>query len=160
MTKAERQLAELDEQRAELDAQRAKLIERIQKQRSRKMIQCTCCKKLYRICDLEFVQTYHYIDPFGCNGGDYWTPSEGGFLCPDSNVRNRFLFSSYWDAPYEKRNNFEYNAGQQFMKTYGPLFKSHSEDHERYDPKRKSIPNFYVDENHKKFGIELVGVGT
>ena len=161
-TKAERQLKDLDVQRGKLDAQRAELVGRIRKQRSLKTIRCACCKKLHRIRDLEFLQTYHYIDLLGCTDSAYWTPREGSFLCPDSSVRNRLLFHSYWNISYEKRDDLKHNAEQQFMRTYGLLFKSRSEYHDDWgqfgtgDPKPELIPNFHIDDNHKKFGIELV----
>lgn len=55
----------------------------------RRKIRCTSCGKLHIVGKLTYIQTHHYVKPFGCTGGDYWTESEGQYICPSCGHRNR-----------------------------------------------------------------------
>ncbi len=56
---------------------------------SRKFIKCRYCKKKTMVSKLIYLQHHHYVEPSGCTGGDYWSQSEGGFICIKCNKYNR-----------------------------------------------------------------------
>ena len=47
------------------------------------------CGATHSISTLDYIQTYYYVSPYGCSGGDYYKPSEGQFICPTCGRRNR-----------------------------------------------------------------------
>ena len=50
---------------------------------------CRCCGKKTQIGKLTYIQTHWYVQPHGCNGGDYWKQGEGQFDCPKCGANNR-----------------------------------------------------------------------
>lgn len=47
------------------------------------------CGRETKINQVEYIQTMYYVMPFGCNGGDYYRPGEGRFVCPHCGHINR-----------------------------------------------------------------------
>lgn len=47
------------------------------------IIECGGCHTEHRICNLTYIQTHWYVQPFGCSGGDYWYEGEGQIECPN-----------------------------------------------------------------------------
>lgn len=130
---------------AKLEKKREKLQERLE-------IKCACCEnEMHKIEDLTVIQTYWYVRPFGCTGGDYWNKGEVNFICPKTGYRNRLLFDTH-DVPYDKRQNYAHNPEMQFQDKYMGLFKEQKDTH----GEEKKIPwvnNYYVDRNRAKFGL-------
>lgn len=77
ISKLEKELDKLRELKKEKDA--------------RKMVTCGRCKKKSQIRKVTYIQTYWYVKPYSCTGGDYWCMGEGQFICPKCGVRNRLL---------------------------------------------------------------------
>lgn len=83
--------------------QRRKLLEKEQaildaaEQKSKKAILVKCesncygkgCGAKFTIGRLTYIQTFYYVEPYSCSGGDYWLEDEGMFDCPKCNHRNR-----------------------------------------------------------------------
>lgn len=73
----------------------------IEDQKRNTMVQCTPClngphRPQNKGCgawtpvkDIVYIQTYYYIQPHGCTGGDYWATGEGNWDCPACGGRNR-----------------------------------------------------------------------
>jgi len=59
----------------------------------RKLILCMHCQKRTKLSSLIFVQDHAYIEPYSCNGGDFWIKcdSQSYFICPkcDAERANR-----------------------------------------------------------------------
>lgn len=55
------------------------------------IVNCKFCKVEHQIKDLVYIQTYYYISPYSCAGGDYWVPKNGEFKCIDCGYRNKFF---------------------------------------------------------------------
>lgn len=49
------------------------------------------CGELFKVKDADFIQTYDYVSPYGCTDGDYWSISEGIFVCPHCGRENRMF---------------------------------------------------------------------
>ncbi len=47
------------------------------------------CGRLLPVATLTYYQTHWYTHPYGCTGGNYWTPGEGKFECPHCGAENR-----------------------------------------------------------------------
>lgn len=60
----------LDKEEAALELQKVNTLTR-----------CQHCGCVHSISDLVFTQTYYYIRPHGCTGGDYWVGNEGYYSC-------------------------------------------------------------------------------
>ena len=97
------------------------------------------------------IQTHWYTPPRGCTEGDYWNEGELQFVCPETGIINRLLFSNY-DVPYEERMDFDNNPGKQFKRNYKKLFREVKESYDRTTPD-KLVNNFYIDKNRRKFGL-------
>ena len=139
------------EQEIKLD----KLYDRLDKKRANKNIECVCCKTKHKIKDLTAIQTYSYVEPYSCSGGDYWNESELMFICPVTEKINRLLFLNIYDIPYENRYDPVNNIELQFRNMYKNLFK----DCENFYPKKNMYYNFlnneYVNKNYKKYGLSI-----
>jgi hypothetical protein len=87
---SKKRIAELER---ELDALRTKE----GKKKSRRYVTCGGCDRRSQIGKIVYLQTHYYVRPYSCSGGDYWTPSNGEFICPKCGVRNRLLakYSDY-----------------------------------------------------------------
>ena len=46
------------------------------------------CGRRTPIRELVYIQTYWYVSPYSCSGGDYWNPGHGEFDCPHCGARN------------------------------------------------------------------------
>lgn len=121
---------------------------------ARKKFLCQACKKMHAIKDCVVIQTHYYVRPHGCTGGDYWCAGELQVVCPKTKIRNRLLFESYYKTPYEIRGDFNHNAEQQFKYRYKELFKEVVDEHNDRTPD-EWVNNYYIDQNHKKFGIKI-----
>lgn len=83
--------------RKALDAvheQKARLNGLLDEAMRRKLLTCSHCERRTRVGDLVYIQTYYYVTPWGCTGGDYWAPGEGQYECPKCRRRNRS-----WNRP-------------------------------------------------------------
>ena len=87
-----------------------KLNEDIKDRLSQAVVKCDNkkCGKESEIRNLTYIQTHHYVSPYGCTGGDYYRQSEGQYTCPSCGERTRlyrvpeieelkYLFSSVVD---------------------------------------------------------------
>lgn len=117
------------------------------------------CGKMHAIKTCDAIQSHYYTPPSGCTGGDYWNTGEIYIICPLTKQRNRLLYKSYWEVDYENREKYAYNAEKQFRRLFSSKFKSitpeHNYENERSDLIRQSWNNYYIDQNHKKFDIEI-----
>jgi hypothetical protein len=136
---------------AEIGKEQSELYKKIEDIRANKQIKCGC-GKTHRIKNCVAVQTHWYEGPSGCIGGDMWHEGELHFVCPETGDRNRLLFSNN-DVPYDKREEFVNNAERQFKSRYTNLFKEVVQEHKRTSG--SSWNNYYVDQNHEKFGLKI-----
>lgn len=51
------------------------------------------CGEPTQIKELTYIQTYWYVEPHGCTGGDYWKKGEGNWICPECDHTNRLIDS-------------------------------------------------------------------
>jgi hypothetical protein len=63
----------------------------------KKMLPCVACNKKCLIANVTLYQTHWYVEPYSCNGGDYWNKGECQFVCHHCNVLNRLLYSQEYD---------------------------------------------------------------
>lgn len=106
---------------------------------------CACgTKHKFKQCDA--IQTYFYVAPYGCTGGDYWLPGEIRIVCPVDNRENRILFHDY---PRKLQNRFRI--------LYDSKFKSISKRYKSQDRFRELDPswvnNEYIYKNYEKYGL-------
>lgn len=127
--------------------------------RSQLTIECQCCKKHWHIHDLTYYQTVLYMKPHGCVGGDYFYDSEGYFMCPDTDIRNRLLFMNTHDVPYNECSKIENNPAMQFKHIYKCLFakivKVHAVDGLAGINTHNLVNNEYVAKHLTKFGLHV-----
>lgn len=146
MTKIEQRLAVLATEQQKLEQQ-------LETQRANKQIRCVC-GKMHRIKNCVVIQTHYYVPPSGCTDGAYWGEGELNVICPDVDIKNRLLFSNN-DVNWRERNDYKYNAQDQFKCIYKKLFKEVVDDYK--EDTRKWINNYYIDQSHKKFGLCVEG---
>ncbi len=154
-------MASLEDQLAELHQQKKQILKKIDKRNKNRKIKCEGCEGSHEIGDLTAIQSYWYTPPRGCTEGDYWNQGELRFICPETSIINRLLFDNI-DVPWEERENYDNNPGEQFKRNYKHLFQKieDSYDDTTLDlqrmlagDKQKYANNFYVDKNRKKFGL-------
>jgi len=138
-----------------LEAALAKAREQEAKQNAGKRFICAC-GKLHAIKDCTVIQTHWYTPPRGCCEGDYWNTGELRVVCPTTQIRNRVLFETRSEVPWEKRQDYAFSPEMQFSRQYRCLFKSVIEDHDQ--DRGPTFNNYYFDKNHKKFGIQIADV--
>lgn len=86
---------EIEQKLAELDAKRVQLVDKLNNSKGRTLVECTNnmygggCGKKMQIRTLTHIQTWWYVHPHGCTGGDYWSMDEGQFDCAHCGHRNR-----------------------------------------------------------------------
>jgi hypothetical protein len=84
------EVAELEQEMKALEKKRDELL-------GRTLVQCINsrygkgCGKKHRICNLVYIRTHWYVQPYGCTGGDYWNEGEGNFICPACQHRNTLV---------------------------------------------------------------------
>lgn len=52
----------------------------------------TYCGAEHMVSDLVYLQSWWYVSPYSCSGGDYWKPGEGRFICPICGALNRLIY--------------------------------------------------------------------
>lgn len=117
--------------------------------RASRRILCSCGKR-HAIAKLELLIEHFYTEPHGCSGGDYWSPGEWQFVCPNTNVRNRLLFHDY-DVDYKQRGTIGVAAEPTFEFLYRGLFASSRNTHQ--DETTPTKNNYFVDEHRKQFEL-------
>lgn len=79
--------------------------------RSRRTLKCPKCEKRTALTKWTLIRDHHYVQPYSCTGGDYWTFQEYQIFCPKCEQFSRVYFSE-WDKKYEGgselNNMFEY----------------------------------------------------
>lgn len=107
MTKLEKIKKEL----SKLKLKEAQLVKQEETEQSKKLIECTGCKKKTQIGKIVYIQTHHYIEPHGCTGGDYWVESEGLFICPKCSAENRMYDrTQFQDLKYQFKKITDYHG--------------------------------------------------
>lgn len=85
----------------ELKKQIAELQTQLVEHRENKSIKCPCCDKRTKIKKATVITCYHYIEPHGCMGGDYWLFShEYMFYCAKCDSFNRAYIGSFDQIDY------------------------------------------------------------
>lgn len=82
----------LEKQERDLKKELAVVRAELVKAYKRARVRCAAprgCGKLVPVSKLTYIQTHWYTRPYGCTGGDYWTPGEGRFVCPRCGTENR-----------------------------------------------------------------------
>lgn len=79
----------VNEQVAEIEAQIAALKDKIAEVQRSRLLVCHHCRGQSVISTLTYIQTFYYVSPRGCSGGDYYMPSEGRYTCPRCGELNR-----------------------------------------------------------------------
>lgn len=69
----------------------AALQEKITEAKATLRVRCKRCDKLAQVQDLVYIQTSHYVEPYGCTGGDYTVEGEGQYECPKCGHVNRLI---------------------------------------------------------------------
>ena len=142
-------MASLEDKLAGLHKQESQVLKKIDERNKNRKIECGGCNDYHKIKDIMAIQTHWYTPPRGCTEGDYWNEGELQFVCPETGIINRLLFSNY-DVPYEERMDFDNNPGKQFKRNYKKLFREVKESYDRTTPD-KLVNNFYIDKNRRKF---------
>jgi len=124
-----------------------------------KTLVCTHCEKRTQIKKLTIVSAYHYIRPYSCSGGDYWTFSNEYYvICPkcDSAVRSHMgsydksqLFDILSDDDQERIKRYIFLS--HYYKYFGEHLKMYENngiasidlDKLRAEKKKKEETNFY-----------------
>ena len=141
----------LDDKLTELRNKENRILGAIDERNRKRKIQCGACDDFHEIGNLKAIQTYWYVPPRGCSGGDYCREGELQFVCPETGIVNRLLFSNY-DVPWEERKDFDNDLEEQFKRNYKKLFKEVIDDYDKATF-GKWVNNYYVDENREKFGL-------
>ena len=67
-----------------------------EKLRANKQLMCDGCGKRSQIKKWIVIRNYHYIRPYSCSGGDYWTDSEDyNLVCPKCGSTGRVYMPSW-----------------------------------------------------------------
>lgn len=135
-----------------LEARKCALLKQLDEERADFTFPCGCGVP-HKIKECEALEVMYYISPRGCTDGDYWDFSELNITCPNTGNRNRILFRSIPEVPWDKRGHYDCNPEQQFLRMYRHLFKSVTKC---YDKDSKPFwNNYYVSDNLKLFHIEI-----
>ena len=143
-------MVSLEKQLKKLEEEKNQIMERIDERNSKRKIECRACESAHQIKDLELIQTQEYVKPSGCTDGDYYIDGEMQYICPKTRIINRILFDNS-DVEWEERKKYENNPEKQFKRMYSSLFEEISE--ETTVVENKSVINYFVDQNRKKFGL-------
>lgn len=130
------------------------LYKQLKEVRSNQTFKCLC-GKYHKIRDTDSIVEVGWSQGYGYEDG-YSYDKNFYAICPTKGFCNRFLYPSYWLTPYEKQTKYKFNAEKQFENIYRDLFKSCV----KVDSKDFNYEwgnNNYIDENHKKFGINISG---
>lgn len=133
-----------------LENQKQSLLKLLSENRAKRLIKCVCGKS-HQIKNCDAIQTHWYESPSGCSGGDIWHSDDIHFICPETSMRNRLYFDNH-TGPYEKRNQYQWSAEQQFSRMYLGLFKSLKME---FDDSRTGHLNTWVDKHHSQFEIKI-----
>lgn len=88
-------LSELQAELLDAKALVITLTEKIRVKQSKTLVKCADaryregCGMALELGELTYIQTYQYVGPYGCSGGDYWEEKGGEFDCPHCGHRNR-----------------------------------------------------------------------
>ena len=80
----QRKLDKLDSYKSEVLKQKLEAVKRT-------LLVCVRCDKKSRLGAWSFIQSRHYVQPYSCNGGDYWTYSKTEnceITCPKCGANN------------------------------------------------------------------------
>jgi hypothetical protein len=77
--------------------------------RAQKTITCPSCKKRTQLRKATVIREHHYIRPYSCSGGDYWTFSEYNFYCNKCDSFNRAYTGSF-DKEWQDDKKFKPEA--------------------------------------------------
>lgn len=134
-----------------LDSDRLKLVAQLKEARSNQTFKCLC-GKYHKIKDTNVVITEGWSQGSGYEDGYSYDKAFFAVCTADKEIHNRFLYSSYFKIDYNKREDF--SAQKQFEYTYKELFKNVTKiDEDKFNCKWGN--NTYIDDNHKKFGIDI-----
>lgn len=101
-----------------------------EKIKSNKTLACPHCNKRTQLKKLTVVNAYHYIRPYSCTGGDYWTFSNEYYV----------VCSKCDSAVRTYKGSFDFGSG----------FADLSDD-----DKKRLTRYFFIAEYHKYFGEHL-----
>lgn len=119
--------------------------------KSNRMFECGC-GKYHKIKSCDVIQTYWYVEPHGCIGGDYWNEGEIQIICPITNKKNRLFFKDH--PTWKKRDIYKYSLEMQFKREYLHLFKNIIKDYDK--DKRSWWNNYYFVKNYKRFDLKIL----
>ena len=72
------------------------------------------CGKANAIKDTQLIQTYFYVSPHGCTGGDYWLPGEKVLLCECGNRSRLYEYEGKQDWNNKKLPFLASDCAKQF----------------------------------------------
>ena len=139
----------IEEQLAELELQKEILYKKRDQIRANKKFLCVCGAE-HKIKDCDTLQSHWHEPSHGYEDGG-WYSGEIHIMCPDHNIKNRLLFTDH--PNYQLRNHYDHSAEMQFSRLFKKLFKKVTNDYK--EDKTPWRNNYYIDKNHKKFGIEI-----
>lgn len=89
--------------------------------------------------------------------GSEWSFSEYQLVCPDTDNKNRLLWSSRHLVDWTVRDHYVNNAEEQFGRLFEGMFKTTVKDYEgeRDADKRGWWNNHYIDEHRLEYGIRI-----
>lgn len=95
------------------------LEEKLTQCRDRRTIMCPSCEKRTPVNQATIVRRYHYVRPYSCTGGDYWTFSnEYLFYCSKCDSFHRAYVGSYdrkWDTDEIKSESLKLDRVKMFL---------------------------------------------
>lgn len=99
------ELNELYRRRAKYSSWIASLDEKIDKIMRTVTVECgnPKCGAVHEIGNLVYLQSFWYVSPYGCTGGDYHNPGEGRFDCPTCGARTRL-----YNKPEIQKLNYKF----------------------------------------------------
>ncbi len=73
------------------------------------LLQCGNCEKTSKVKDWVLIRDHHYIRPYSCTGGDYWSFSnEYHLVCPECQGIGRIYKGSWMKKDDKDLANYEH----------------------------------------------------
>ncbi len=105
-----------------------------EKIKGNKTLLCPHCKKRTQIKKLTVVDSHHYVRPYSCTGGDYWSFSNEYYvICPKCDSANRTYTGSYEsNKPFDEiaPDDKDRITRHYFIKNYHSYFGEHLDIYE------------------------------
>lgn len=114
-------------------------IKELEEARQRKTLVCPHCERRLGIQKFTIIREHHYVQPYSCTGGDYWTFSNEYYLwCPKCETFSR-AYNESWtrEGTPPTANQKLYDFIYKYERYFGERLDDYDYTYETIDELRK-----------------------